>query len=235
LVLVRHGQSVWNQENRFTGWVDVGLTDAGMDEARRAGRLLRDFGVLPDVAHTSLLRRAILTTTLALDACGRLWIPQERTWRLNERHYGALAGLDKTETTEQYGADQVLLWRRSYLVRPPRLDDVSSFRDDVRYAELSDEELPRTESLQDVEARLVPYWHERVVPQLAAGMTVLVGAHGNSLRALVKHLEGIGEDEVAELEIATGVPRLYECTVRGSDVSVSAPQILSDGDEPAGH
>jgi 2,3-bisphosphoglycerate-dependent phosphoglycerate mutase len=235
LVLVRHGQSVWNKENRFTGWVDVGLTDAGAEEARRAGRLLREFDVLPDIAHTSLLRRAILTTTIALDTADRLWVPQERTWRLNERHYGALAGLDKSETISRYGAEQVLTWRRSYSVRPPRLDDLSTFRADPRYAEICDEDLPGTESLADVEARLLPYWRAQIVPQLEAGMTVLVGAHGNSLRALVKHLEQIGDDEVAELEIATGVPRLYECAVKGEDVAVSTAQILTDGATTTSH
>lgn len=229
LVLVRHGQSVWNRENRFTGWVDVGLTDAGVEEARRAGHLLREHEVLPDVAHTSLLRRAILTTTLALDAADRLWIPQERSWRLNERHYGALAGLDKTETAEHYGTEQVFLWRRSYSVRPPRLDDLTEFRGDPRYRDLTDADLPGTESLEDVEARLLPYWFECIVPQLAAGLTVLVGAHGNSLRALVKHIEGIPVDEVVELEIATGVPRLYECSVDAGVVKVSSPAILTDG------
>jgi 2,3-bisphosphoglycerate-dependent phosphoglycerate mutase len=226
LVLVRHGQSVWNRENRFTGWVDIGLTDTGIEEARRVGRLLQDHRVLPDVAHTSLLRRAILTTTLALDTADRLWIPQERSWRLNERHYGALAGLDKSETTERYGVEQVFLWRRSYTVRPPRLDDLVEFRNDPRYRDLTEDELPGTESLEDVEARLLPYWFERIVPQLAAGLTVLVGAHGNSLRALVKHIEDIPAGEVAELEIATGVPRLYECSARAGAVTVSSPTIL---------
>jgi 2,3-bisphosphoglycerate-dependent phosphoglycerate mutase len=227
LVLLRHGQSVWNRENRFTGWVDVELTDAGVEEARRAGQLLLDHGVLPDVAHTSLLRRAILTTTLALDVTDRLWIQQERTWRLNERHYGALAGLDKTETAERYGAEQVFLWRRSYAVRPPRLDDLAPFRTDPRYHDLADTDVPGTESLADVEARLLPYWFDRIVPQLADGMTVLIGAHGNSLRALVKHLEGIPEGDVAELEIATGVPRLYDCSVRSGVLAVSSPVILT--------
>lgn len=228
LVLVRHGQSVWNHENRFTGWVDVGLTEAGVAEARRAGELLAAHNLLPDVAHTSLLRRAILTTTVALDVADRLWIPQHRSWRLNERHYGALAGLDKTETLERYGDEQVRLWRRSYTVRPPELDDVSAFRDDARYAELSDAEIPNGESLRDVEARLLPYWQSVIVPQLAAGMTVLIGAHGNSLRALVKNLESIGDDEVASLEIATGVPRVYDCAVSGSRVTVGTARILTE-------
>ena len=229
MVLVRHGQSVWNRENRFTGWVDVDLTEAGVVEAQKAGRLLREFGVLPDVAHTSLLRRAILTTNLALESADRLWIPQERSWRLNERHYGALAGLDKTETAARYGAEQVLAWRRSYTVRPPELEDVAVFRTDPRYQQLSDAELPRTESLRDVEARLLPYWYGRILPQLEAGLTVLIGAHGNSLRALVKHLEGISAEAVVDLEIATGVPRVYECAVRGLTCSVSAAEIL-DGE-----
>lgn len=228
LILIRHGQSVWNRENRFTGWVDVDLTETGVEEARRAGSLLREHGVLPDVAHTSLLRRAILTTTIALDTAGRLWIPQERSWRLNERHYGALAGLDKTETAARYGSEQVFLWRRSYSVRPPQIEDLGEFRGDPRYMGLSETELPRTESLEDVEARLLPYWFERIVPQLDAGLTVMVGAHGNSLRALVKHIENIPVEKVVELEIATGVPRLYECSVESGEVRVSAPAILTE-------
>lgn len=229
LVLLRHGQSVWNAANRFTGWVDVELTDRGVLEARRAGELLLAAGIVPDVAHTSLLRRAIVTTNLALDAIDRLWIPQERTWRLNERHYGALAGLDKTATIQRYGAEQVHVWRRSYDVRPPALDDVSAFRADMRYRDLTDEEIPRSESLADVQARLVPYWDERVLPQLAAGRTVLLGAHGNSLRALVKQIEGISDAAVVELEIATGVPRVYQVTVTGDSVSFGPAQVLSAG------
>ena len=229
LVLLRHGQSVWNAENRFTGWADVGLTERGVVEARRAGRLLADAGILPDVAHTSLLRRAITTTNLALEESDRHWIPLERTWRLNERHYGALAGLDKAATTERYGADQVHIWRRSFDIRPPALEDVSEFRADPRYGEISDAEMPRSESLADVQTRLLPYWHEHIVPQLAAGQTVLLGAHGNSLRALVKQIESISDEAVVELEIATGTPRIYEVTNTSTGLSFSPAQVLSVG------
>ena len=228
LVLLRHGQSVWNAENRFTGWVDVGLTERGVAEAERAGQLLTNAGIFPDVAHTSLLRRAIVTTNLALEKADRHWIPVKRSWRLNERHYGALAGLDKTATTELYGAEQIHIWRRSYDVRPPGLDDVSAFRADPRYVELADSELPCSESLADVQARLLPYWNERIVPQLEAGMTVLLGAHGNSLRALVKHIEGISDEAVVELEIATGTPRIYEVCCTTTGVVFSSAQALSD-------
>ena len=231
LVLLRHGQSVWNAENRFTGWVDVGLTERGMGEARRAGRLLAAAGIFPDVAHTSLLRRAITTTDLALDEADRHWIPIERTWRLNERHYGALAGLDKAATTERYGAEQVHVWRRSFGVRPPALEDVSTFRTDQRYAELSDAEMPHSESLADVQSRLLPYWSERVVPQLMAGQTVLLGAHGNSLRALVKQIESISNEAVVELEIATGTPRIYEMASSTAGLSFSPARVLAAGDE----
>lgn len=212
LILLRHGQSVWNAENRFTGWVDVGLTDVGSNEARRAGQILADSGILVDAVHTSLLTRAIMTTDIALEQAGRLWLTPERTWRLNERHYGALAGLDKNSTIERYGIDQVHLWRRSYLERPPAVEDITEFRNDPRYRNLSDTELPRGESLADVQARLLPYWTDRIAPQLAAGMNVLIGAHGNSLRALVKHIEQIDDRAVADLEIATGTPRHYEVT-----------------------
>ncbi len=221
LVLLRHGQSVWNAENRFTGWVDVELTERGLIEARRAGELLRAAGILPDVAHTSLLTRAIKTTALALETAGRLWVPVQRSWRLNERHYGALAGLDKAEITERFGADQVHRWRRSYNDRPPALEDLSDFRVDPRYREVA--EIPSAESLADVERRLVPYWDATILPQLAAGSTVLIGAHGNSLRALVKHLEGIGDEEVTGLEIATGVPRVYRLEVRADALAWLSP------------
>jgi 2,3-bisphosphoglycerate-dependent phosphoglycerate mutase len=237
LVLLRHGQSVWNAENRFTGWVDVGLTERGVGEARRAGRILADAGILPDVAHTSLLRRAITTTNLALEEAARHWIPIERTWRLNERHYGALAGLDKAATTERYGAKQVHIWRRSFDVRPPALEDDSAFRADPRYVELSDAELPDSESLADVQGRLLPYWNEHIVPQLAAGQTVLLGAHGNSLRALVKQIESISNEAVVELEIATGIPRIYEVAYTNAGLSFSPARILSVGAEttPTSH
>jgi 2,3-bisphosphoglycerate-dependent phosphoglycerate mutase len=229
LVLLRHGQSVWNAENRFTGWVDVKLTEKGMAEARQAGELLAAAGVYPDVAHTSLLRRAISTTNLALAAAGRHWIPVERTWRLNERHYGALAGLDKAATTERYGAEQVHAWRRSYDVRPPALEDVSEFRNDPRYVDLTEAELPRCESLADVQARLHPYWVWRILPQLEAGQTVLLGAHGNSLRALVKQIEAISNEDVVDLEIATGTPRVYQVVRNKSHVAFSEARVLSGG------
>lgn len=234
LVLLRHGQSVWNAENRFTGWVDVGLTERGVLEARRAGQLLADAGILPDTAHTSLLSRAIITTNLALEKANRLWVPVERSWRLNERHYGALAGLDKADTTELYGAEQIHVWRRSYDTRPPALDDVSAFRADPRYLDVSDADLPRSESLADVQARLLPYWNDRVVPQLAAGKTVMLGAHGNSLRALVKHIESISDAAVVELEIATGAPRIYQTSLAGSSLSFSSARLLTDAHEVSG-
>jgi len=227
LVLLRHGQSVWNAENRFTGWVDVKLTETGVSEARRAGQLLADAGILPDVAHTSLLRRAIVTTNLALEEVGRHWIPVERTWRLNERHYGALAGLDKTATTERYGAAQVHTWRRSYDVRPPALEDVSEFLTDPRYADIPENGLPHSESLADVQTRLLPYWLDRIVPQLARGQTVLLGAHGNSLRVLVKQIEDISDEAVVELEIATGTPRIYEVSPTETGPTFSPARVLS--------
>ena len=234
LVLLRHGQSVWNAENRFTGWVDVGLTERGVLEARRAGQLLTDAGIFPDVAYTSLLSRAIVTTNLALEKAERLWIPVERSWRLNERHYGALAGLDKAATTELYGAEQIHIWRRSYDTRPPALDDVSAFRSDPRYLDVSDTDLPRSESLADVQARLLPYWNERILPQLEAGKTVMLGAHGNSLRALVKHIESISDEAVVELEIATGTPRIYQTSLTGSSLSFSSAKILTTTHEISG-
>ena len=234
LVLLRHGQSVWNAENRFTGWVDVGLTERGVLEARRAGQLLTDAGIFPDVAYTSLLSRAIVTTNLALEKAERLWIPVERSWRLNERHYGALAGLDKAATTELYGAEQIHIWRRSYDTRPPALDDVSAFRSDPRYLDVSDTDLPRSESLADVQARLLPYWYERILPQLKAGKTVMLGAHGNSLRALVKHIESISDEAVVELEIVTGTPRIYQTSLTGSSLSFSSAKILTTTHEISG-
>ena len=234
LVLLRHGQSVWNAENRFTGWVDVGLTERGVLEARRAGQLLTDAGIFPDVAYTSLLSRAIVTTNLALEKAERLWIPVERSWRLNERHYGALAGLDKAATTELYGAEQIHIWRRSYDTRPPALDDVSAFRSDPRYLDVSDTDLPRSESLADVQARLLPYWYERILPQLEAGKTVMLGAHGNSLRALVKHIESISDEAVVELEIVTGTPRIYQTSLTDSSLSFSSAKILTTTHEISG-
>ena len=211
LVLLRHGESDWNAKNLFTGWVDVPLTEKGQGEAKRGGEQLVEAGILPDVVHTSLLRRAITTAGLALDAADRHWIPVKRSWRLNERHYGALQGKDKKQTLEQYGEEQFMLWRRSFDVPPPpiELDDEFSQASDVRYADLGPD-LPATECLKDVIARMVPYWESDIIPDLAAGRTVLVAAHGNSLRAIVKHLDGISDEDIAGLNIPTGMPLVYE-------------------------
>ncbi|HEU0256995.1 MAG TPA: phosphoglyceromutase [Microbacteriaceae bacterium] len=210
LILLRHGESAWNKSNQFTGWVDVRLTEKGAAEAARAGELLRGAGLRPDVLHTSVLSRAIQTANIALEAADRLWIPVRRSWRLNERHYGALQGKDKAQTLAQYGQEQFMAWRRSYDVRPPALGDDAEYSQagDERYRELGDA-LPRTECLKDVVARLLPYWESAVTADLAAGKTVLVTAHGNSLRALVKHLDGIGDDDIAGLNIPTGIPLVY--------------------------
>ena len=211
LILLRHGQSEWNESNLFTGWVDVRLTDKGKAEARRGGELLAESGLLPDVLHTSVLSRAIQTADIALDSADRLWIPVKRSWRLNERHYGALQGKDKAATLEEFGPEQFQLWRRSFDVPPPLLDDDSEFSQvgDPRYDGI-DGEVPRTESLKIVIDRLLPYWDAEIVPDLAAGKTVLVTAHGNSLRGLVKHLDGISDDDIAGLNIPTGIPLVYE-------------------------
>ena len=211
LVLLRHGESEWNAKNLFTGWVDVNLTDKGRTEAVRGGELLVEAGVLPDVVHTSLQRRAITTANLALDAADRHWIPVKRDWRLNERHYGALQGKDKKQTLAEFGEEQFMTWRRSFDVPPPPLpeDDEFSQVHDVRYAGLGDE-LPRTECLKDVIVRLLPYYDGEIVPDLKAGKTVLIAAHGNSLRAIVKHLDGISDADIAGLNIPTGMPLVYE-------------------------
>ena len=211
LVLLRHGQSTWNASNQFTGWVDVDLSAQGEAEAVRGGQLLAETGVLPDVVHTSVLRRAIRTTNIALDRCERSWIPVVRSWRLNERHYGALQGKNKKETLEEYGPDQVMLWRRSYDTPPPPIDPDDEYAQtgDPRYAVLPPEVLPRTECLADVVRRLLPYWQDVIVPDLRAGRTVLVAAHGNSLRALVKHLDAISDADIAGLNIPTGIPLVY--------------------------
>ncbi len=211
LVLLRHGQSTWNAENLFTGWVDVPLSETGEQEARRGGELLRAAGLLPDVVHTSLLRRAISTANLALDACDRHWIPVHRDWRLNERHYGALQGKDKKQTLAEFGEEQFMLWRRSYDTPPPRIEDGTEFAQDTdpRYAGLG-ADLPRTECLADVVTRFLPYWESAVVPDLRAGKVVLLAAHGNSLRALVKHLDGISDTDIAGLNIPTGIPLRYD-------------------------
>jgi 2,3-bisphosphoglycerate-dependent phosphoglycerate mutase len=210
LILLRHGNSTWNQQNLFTGWVDVRLSDQGRAEALRAGELLAESGLLPDILHTSRLTRAIQTANIALEEADRLWIDVKRSWRLNERHYGALQGLDKAETLAKYGPEQFQTWRRSFDVPPPVLDDASEWSqaDDARYADLG-EDLPRTESLKDVIARMLPYWESDIATDLRTGKTVLVTAHGNSLRALVKHLDGISDAEIAELNIPTGIPLVY--------------------------
>ena len=216
LILLRHGQSEWNQKNLFTGWVDVRLTEKGRGEAARAGELLRESGMLPDVLHTSVLSRAIQTANLALDSADRLWIPVRRSWRLNERHYGALQGLDKAETLQKYGEEQFMEWRRSFDTPPPALDDASEWSqaNDPRYDGI-DGERPRTECLKDVIERLVPYWENEILTDLNAGKTVLVTAHGNSLRALVKHLEGISDEDIAGLNIPTGMPLVYDIDEQG--------------------
>lgn len=211
LILLRHGESEWNAKNLFTGWVDVDLTAKGEAEATRGGTLLTDAGVLPDLVHTSVQRRAIRTAQLALDACDRHWIPVRRSWRLNERHYGALQGKDKKQTLDEFGEEQFMLWRRSYDTPPPPLPDDSEFSQagDPRYAALPSEIRPRTECLKDVVARMLPYWYDAIVPDLRAGNVVLVAAHGNSLRALVKHLDGISDEAIAQLNVPTGIPLLY--------------------------
>jgi 2,3-bisphosphoglycerate-dependent phosphoglycerate mutase len=211
LILLRHGESEWNAKNLFTGWVDVRLSAAGEAEAAKGGRFLAERNLLPDVVHTSLLRRAIHTSQLALDSCDRHWIPVKRSWRLNERHYGALQGKDKAQTLAEYGEEQFQLWRRSYDVPPPPIVDGSEYSQDqdLRYSDLG-KDLPRTECLKDVVERMLPYWDSAIVPDLKAGKTVLVTAHGNSLRALVKHLDQISDTDIAGLNIPTGIPLLYQ-------------------------
>jgi 2,3-bisphosphoglycerate-dependent phosphoglycerate mutase len=212
VVLLRHGESIWNKENRFTGWTDVDLTDKGRDEAAEAGRLIRDAGFEFDVAYTSVLKRAIRTCWIALDVLDRLWIPMERDWRLNERHYGALQGLDKGETTAKHGEAQTKIWRRSYDTLPPAIlrDDPRHPSHDPRYARLRPEDLPSTESLKETVARVVPYWQNTIAPDITAGRRVLITAHGNSLRALMKYLDGISDADIVELNIPTGIPMVYE-------------------------
>jgi 2,3-bisphosphoglycerate-dependent phosphoglycerate mutase len=212
LVLLRHGESRWNAEGLFTGWVDVGLSDRGAEEAAYGGRLLAEAGIHVDVVHTSLLKRAIQTANIALEEAGLQWLPVRRSWRLNERHYGALQGKSKAQTREEFGEERFMLWRRSYDVPPPPIadDDPFSQAHDPRYALLPPELMPRAECLKDVVERLLPYWYDAIVADLAAGLTVLVAAHGNSLRALVKHLDGIGDDAIAALNLPTGIPLVYE-------------------------
>ncbi len=212
LILLRHGESEWNAKNLFTGWVDVDINDKGVAEAKRGAELLREQNLLPDVVHTSLLRRAIHTAYLALDGCDRHWIPVRRSWRLNERHYGDLQGKNKAQTLEQYGEEQFMLWRRSYDTPPPPIAAEGEFSQfhDARYAELPPEARPLTECLADVVVRMLPYWYDAIVADLRAGRTTLIAAHGNSLRALVKHLDRISDAEIAGLNIPTGIPLLYE-------------------------
>jgi 2,3-bisphosphoglycerate-dependent phosphoglycerate mutase len=212
LVLLRHGESVWNKENLFTGWTDVDLSDQGRIEARRAGELLKAEGFTFDVAYTSMLKRAIRTLWSALDELDLMWIPVHHSWRLNERHYGALQGLNKAQTAAKYGDEQVLVWRRSYDIPPPPLEESDERFPgrDPRYANLSKEELPKTECLKDTVARFLPYWHETIVPSIQAGKKVIIAAHGNSLRALVKYLDGISDEAIVGLNIPTGIPLVYE-------------------------
>jgi 2,3-bisphosphoglycerate-dependent phosphoglycerate mutase len=212
LVLLRHGESTWNHENRFTGWTDVDLSDRGRDEAREAGRLLKEGGYIFDIAYTSVLKRAIRTLWIALDVLDRMWIPVEKSWRLNERHYGALQGLNKAETAAKHSEAQVKIWRRSYDVPPPALspDDPRHPSRDPRYAALKPEELPGTESLKDTVARFLPYWQQAIAPTIRSGSRVLIAAHGNSLRALVKYLDNISDSAIVDLNIPTGIPLVYE-------------------------
>ena len=212
LVLIRHGESVWNSEGLFTGWVDVGLSPKGVDEAVSSGRQLEEAGVRPDIVHTSVLTRAIQTAHLALESADLLWLPVRRSWRLNERHYGALQGKNKAETRQEFGEEQFMLWRRSYDVPPPPIDDSDRYSQaaDPRYAQLPDDVRPRSECLKDVVGRLLPYWYDAIIPDLQAGGCVLVVSHGNTLRALVKHLEAIPDEQIAGVDIPTGVPLVYE-------------------------
>lgn len=211
LILLRHGHSEWNAKNLFTGWVDVDLNERGLEEAKRGGELLVEAGLLPDIVHTSLLKRAIDTANIALSSARRGWIPVKRSFRLNERHYGALQGKNKAQIRDEFGEEQFMIWRRSYDVRPPALADDSEFSQvgDPRYADLGDA-VPRTECLKDVLERLLPYWNEDITSDLRERKTVLVAAHGNSLRALVKHLDGISDDDIAAVNIPTGIPLVYE-------------------------
>ncbi len=229
LVLLRHGQSTWNLENIFTGWTDVPLSEKGEEEARSAGRIMEDEGLVFDIAHTSLLRRAIDTLHLALLEMDQVWIPVVKHWRLNERHYGALQGLNKKETSDQHGKEQVQVWRRSYSTPPPALDPMDERHpgSDPRYSWMPPDLLPATECLEDVVDRMLPYWHDAIVPDLRAGKTVVVAAHGNSLRALVKHLDDISDDEIPSLNIPTGIPLLYELD---ADLSPVSSRYLGDAD-----
>lgn len=230
LILLRHGESQWNLENRFSGWKDVDLTDTGVTEAENAASLLREADLIPEYAFTSVLKRAIRTLWITLDKMDRMWIPVERSWKLNERHYGALQGLNKAETAERHGDEQVLIWRRSYDIRPPALepDDERNPRNDPRYADLSPDELPLTECLKDTVARVLPYWEETIVPRIRTGKQVIIAAHGNSMRALVKHLDQISDDEIVGLNIPTGAPLIYELN---EDMTPVGHRYLGDPEE----
>jgi 2,3-bisphosphoglycerate-dependent phosphoglycerate mutase len=212
LVLLRHGESDWNRENRFTGWTDVDLSERGVEEAKQAGRTLKEAGYVFDMAYTSVLKRAIRTLWLVLDEMDALWIPVQRSWRLNERHYGALQGLNKAETAAKYGDEQVLIWRRSYATQPPPLtpDDPRYPGNDPRYADMDPKDIPLTECLKDTVARFLPYWYETIAPSVRSGKRLIVAAHGNSIRALVKYLDNISDEEIVELNIPTGIPLVYE-------------------------
>jgi 2,3-bisphosphoglycerate-dependent phosphoglycerate mutase len=229
LLLVRHGQSIWNLENLFTGWTDVDLSTQGIDEARQAGREIARAGLVPDLVFTSVLKRAIRTEWLILEELDLLWLPVERDWRLNERHYGALQGLNKAQTVEQYGEAQVKIWRRSYDTPPPPLtaDDPRHPRFDRRYARVAAQQLPATESLKDTLARVLPYWEQRIAPELRAERNVMIVAHGNSLRALVKMLDRLSEQAIVELNIPTGIPLLYELD---ADLQPLASRYLGEAD-----
>ncbi|MGB5953635.1 MAG: phosphoglyceromutase [Ornithinimicrobium sp.] len=234
LILLRHGESLWNAENLFTGWVDVDLSDKGREEARRGGELLTESGLAPDVLHTSVLRRAITTANIALDAADLHWIPVRRSWRLNERHYGALQGLNKADTREKYGEEQFMLWRRSFDTPPPEIEADSEYaqQGDPRYDDLGDE-MPSTECLKDVITRMLPYWESSVIPDLEAGHVVLIAAHGNSLRALVKHLDGISDEDITGLNIPTGIPLLYELDADFQPITKGGRYLDADAAEAA--
>ncbi len=221
LVLIRHGESTWNLENRFTGWTDVPLTPTGVAQARQAGRLLKEAGFEFDVAYTSVLKRAVWTLWHALDEMDRVWLPVRHDWRLNERHYGALQGLNKAETAKQYGDDQVLLWRRSYDVPPPALapDDARCERNDIRYANLATADIPLTECLKDTVERVVPFWNDVLAPSIKRGQRVVVAAHGNSIRALVKYLDGVSDSDIVGLNIPNGTPLVYELDAQLKPIS----------------
>lgn len=230
LVLLRHGESTWNEENRFTGWTDVDLTERGRAEARRAGRLLKEQGFQFDFAYTSVLKRAIRTLWIVLDELDQMWVPVTRSWRLNERHYGALQGLNKAQTAKEYGEEQVLAWRRSYDTPPPMLEngDARFPGSDVRYADLDAGDIPRSECLKDTVERVLPYWQETIVPQVRAGKRVIITAHGNSLRALVKYLDEVSEADIVNVNIPTGVPLVYELD---DSLTPIGSRYLGDADE----